>query len=78
MDTSSKILLGIIVVQGAVIVAQHLFFSHEIHKLIDKLMSRDFADYKRAASPPEPVKPPTPDYGPPEDLSTLQSPQLPF
>lgn len=77
MDIAIKVLLGVIVVQTVIIVAQHVFYSREIHALLNKLMSRDYAEYKRANDPI--VAPPRAEAMPPipEDLSILNNFQLP-
>ena len=77
MDIGTKILLFLVVLQAACIVAQHIFYSREIHALLNKLMSRDYAEYKRAN---DPFVPPAKEQLPPpipEDLSILNNFQLP-
>lgn len=77
MDIGTKILLFLVVLQAACIVAQHIFYSREIHALLNKLMSRDYAEYKRANDPI--AAPPRAEAMPPipEDLSILNNFQLP-
>jgi hypothetical protein len=61
----------IILVLSGVIVFQQLFHMRQIQKLIDKVMSRDFAAYRAASEKPEKVEVRLP-AEPPEDLRTLQ------
>lgn len=75
MDIGSKIAIA----EFLVIIALHFFYSREIHKLLDKLMSRDYRDYHSvSAAPKEPngikVQLPT---EVPEDLRSLQGFQIP-
>lgn len=77
MDTVSKILLCLLAIQSALIIALHFFYSREIQLLLNKLMSRDYADYKRATDPIPPREQPAQPLPPPEDMSVLQNFQLP-
>lgn len=53
----------------ALLTAQHFFFMHQIHKLLDKLMARDYGSYVRANKPPQlRVQAPT---EPVEDVNAL-------
>lgn len=79
MDTVSKVLLVTCGLQFGVIIALHFFYSHQIQKLLDKLMSRDYRDYHTVHAPSKKEsqdKIKLPD-GIPEDLRTLQGFQIP-
>lgn len=53
-----------------IIVFQQVFFMRQVQKLLDKAMSRSFTEYKSAEAPvPRPKI--TEDYGPVEDLGSL-------
>jgi len=54
----------------ALVAWQQFFFSQQIQKLIDKLMSRSFTEYQRAQEPLPPRVQAVPDI--PEDLRALQ------
>lgn len=78
MDIAIKILSGMAVVLTVIIVVQHFFYMREINRLIDKLMSRDFSEYKRAVEPSIPTGTrPEANHDVPEDLRVLQNFQLP-
>lgn len=75
MDIGSKIAIA----EFFVIIALHFFYSREIHKLLDKLMSRDYRDYHSVSAAPKEsngikVQLPT---EVPEDLRSLQGFQIP-
>lgn len=55
----------------ALIAYQHWFYSREIQKLVDKVMSRDFGEYNRTANPP-PIKIKLPEQVIPEDLGPMR------
>lgn len=55
---------------------QQWFYSRQIQKLVDKLMSRNYADYQHAQTPTAPVVRIPTEAEPPEDLRTLQEFQL--
>jgi hypothetical protein len=61
----------------AIVVWQQYFYTSQIQKLIDKLMSRDFSDYKRTIDPPKAAPKHQEPLPYPEDMSVLQNFQLP-
>ena len=77
MDIVAKYLLVLVVVQSVIIFALHFFYNWQVHKLLDKLMSRDYRDYHTTIAPPkkEPKVPVMPEV--PEDLRVLQGFQIP-
>ena len=69
MGTEIWLLMGLVLVLVGVIIHQQIFFTKQIQRLVDKLMSRDFTTYVQATKPPPPrVMLP---IGEPEDLSAL-------
>lgn len=56
---------------AGIVVFQQVFFMRQIQKLVDKAMSRDFAEYKKATDKPEKVTVQLQSELP-EDLRTLQ------
>ncbi len=60
----------VVVLLIGVIVYQEYFFTKQIQKLVDKLMSRDFTQYQATIAPPPPrVQLPA---GVPDDLNALK------
>lgn len=53
---------------------QQWFYTRQIQKLVDKLMSRSYHEYKNATAPPVVRLPP--EAEPPEDLRPLQDFQM--
>jgi hypothetical protein len=53
------------------LVYQQVYYSRQIHKLIDKLMSRNYHEYKQAERPPEPFKVKLAPEETPEDMGAL-------
>ncbi len=43
-----------VVILSAIVVGQQAFYMWQVHKLINKLMSRDFFSYKQTLTPPQP------------------------
>lgn len=41
----------------ALLAAQQFYYLREIQKLVDKIMSRSYAEYSRAKEPQRPIKP---------------------
>lgn len=77
MDSLSKTLLIVCLAQAGCIIALHFFYSREIHKLLDKLMSRDYQNYHTTVAPPKKeARAPEP-FEVPEDLRVLQGFQIP-
>lgn len=78
MDVAGKLLLGICVFEGVLLIAQQVVHQWHVHKLLNKLMSRDFHDYHKAIKPEAP-KPQAMqvDLNVPEDLRVLQGFQIP-
>ena len=76
VDTVSKFLLVACALEFLVIIALHIFYSRQIQKLLDKLMSRDYREYHSVTAPPKKNErielPETP-----EDLRVLQGFQIP-
>lgn len=75
MDIVSKIAIA----EFFVIIALHFFYSRQIHKLLDKLMSRDYRDYHSVSAAPKKdngIKVQLPNEVP-EDLRSLQGFQIP-
>lgn len=65
----SPLLLSFVL--AGLLVFQQIYFMRQIQKLVDKAMSRDFAEYHRVTQP-VPERPKLPDYSPPpEDLNVL-------
>lgn len=62
----------IVIALGLLVFYQQWFFTREIQKLIDKLMSRNFAEYQQVVNPP-PQEPPRINLNdePQEDLRVL-------
>ncbi len=56
---------------SSLVVFQHIFWTHQTHKLMDKLMCRNYFEYQQAsqAFTPKPVTAREPD--PEEDLDAL-------
>jgi hypothetical protein len=77
MDGASKFFLTLCIAEFLVIIALHVLHSWHVHKLLNKLMSRDYRDYHTTASPPEPIKRAAPVPDVPEDLRVLQGFQIP-
>ena len=76
MDIVVKFLFLIVVVETGLLVALHVFYNYHIHKLLNKLMSRDFRDYNTVAKPKERLEVKL-DTDIPEDLRVLQGFQIP-
>lgn len=79
MADVTKFLILFCLLQMVCIIALHIFYSHQIQKLLDKLMSRDYRDYHTVHAPSKKEsqdKIKLPD-GIPEDLRTLQGFQIP-
>lgn len=76
MDFAVKLLIFLCAVQSVLLILGSWFYSNQIHKLLDKLMSRDFHSYHSSIAPPkkEAIKIPT---EVPEDLRVLQGFQIP-
>lgn len=76
MDFAVKFLTIVCALELGVIVVTHWFYSRQIHKLLDKLMSRDYQTYHATVAPPkkETIRIPT---EVPEDLRVLQGFQIP-
>jgi hypothetical protein len=68
-----EILFAVLV---AVIIFQHIFYSWQIHKLVNKLMSRNYFEYEQSLKPQDVrIKLPT-ENEVPEDLRVLQGFEL--
>jgi hypothetical protein len=55
VSVESDIILIVLALLG-VVVFQQIFFLRQIHKLVDKLMSRSFTEYTQAEKPREKPK----------------------
>ena len=64
-------MIGTVALLCGLLAAQQWFYMREIQKLVDKLMSRDFGEYNRIASPQPKLKVKLPE-GIPEDLGALK------
>lgn len=53
--------LWLVVLLSVLNVAQFFFWSMQVHRLVNKLMSKNFAEYNAIISGPEPVAPRPPD-----------------
>lgn len=71
MGTEIWCLLVVILLLFAVVIHQQLFFSKQIQSLVDKLMSRSYAEYQAVKEPPPP-KVVQVQHDVPEDLRALQ------
>ncbi len=77
MGTEIWCLVGSNLAMAALLIWQQVFFTKQIQLMINKLMSRDYADYERVATP----APPRPIIVPseaPEDFRPLQEFNLGF
>lgn len=69
MTPDLPIIVGLLVFVGF----REWYWSRQVHKLIDKLMSRNYYEYKQAESPNVPLRSkPDPEDEPKEDLGTLR------
>lgn len=62
---------GVIVALCLMLVAQQIFWSYTVQTLINKLMSKSFAEYTQVNNPPEAKEPKPADHGMPEDIGSL-------
>lgn len=60
----------LVLVLVGLLVHQQIFFTKQIQRLVDKLMSRSFVEYQKAQEPPVPKLVPDPEV--PDDLRSLQ------
>jgi hypothetical protein len=77
MDGASKFFLTLCIAEFLVIIALHVLHNWHVHKLLNKLMSRDYRDYHSTVVPPQPVKREPLPQDIPEDLRVLQGFQIP-
>ena len=64
-------MIAIIIAMICIVALQQFFFMHEIHKLVDKVMSRSYTEYVQAKTPIERPQIRL-DTEPADDLRTLQ------
>ena len=62
---------GVIIALCIMLLAQQVFWSYTVQTLINKNMSRNYAEYNQAAYPPEAKEPKPADHGVPEDIGSL-------
>lgn len=48
---TEKILLAQVILLSCIILFQHVLFLTQIHRLVDKLMSRNYLEYRSAQEP---------------------------
>lgn len=75
---AAKVLLILCIAEFVALIAMAVVYNLHVHKLLNKLMSRDYRDYHTTVAPPQAPKRDAvsmPDI--PEDLRVLQGFQLP-
>lgn len=65
-------MVWVIVALSGLLVWQQFFWMRHTQKLVDKLMSRDFADYKQQTTPRPVVPRGTPIEQPDEDMGVME------
>lgn len=69
--TSELVPLPVILTLVALVVWQQIFWARQVHDLVDKLMSKSFAEYRQARAPKEPKAPKAPVIEVPEDMGSI-------
>jgi len=65
------VLMPVIIILLCILVWQQIFWARQVQDLIDKLMSKSFAEYKQAKAPKEPRAPKAPVFEAPEDMGSI-------